>query len=176
MVTIGELNTTTCPHDLALSKKICVVPKKKSAATLAQKLPRRLGAQKHLRQSVGRSSGPIHQPTASFAVPKMNFPDPVVDNGARIGPYPSGRVPYPRRRRCLCVPCSNRGNKLDDRHAAQMERLSAARNPNKSQVFPVKEPNGSRIPPGRFSLPCGKACNASESNNRVPGKRSDQQR
>jgi hypothetical protein len=61
----------------------------------------------------------------------------------------------------LFSPCSNRGNTLADRREAQTERSLAGRNPNKSQVFPVKEPNGSRIPLlARFSLQCGKACNA----------------
>ena len=80
------------------------------------------------------------------------------------------------RRRCLCAQYSNPGNTPDDRRAARMARWLAARNPNKSQLFPVKEPNGSRIPLGRFSLPCGKACNASGSSNHVPEKTADQQR
>jgi hypothetical protein len=75
-----------------------------------------------------------------------------------------------------CAMCNNRGNKPAGRPAAQMERLLAVRNPNKSQVFPVKEPNGSRIPPGRSSLPFGKACNALGSSNRVPERTPDQQR
>jgi hypothetical protein len=139
-------------------------------------------AQKHVRQRVGGSSGLIRQPTASFAVPEMKFPDPDIKEQIavdQIGPclLTSGRVPGTRRR-CPCAPCSNRGNIPDDRHGVQKGRLSADRNPNKSQVFPVmKEPNGSRIhPPDRFSLPCGKACNALGSNNRVLGKMSDQQR
>jgi hypothetical protein len=94
----------------------------------------------------------------------------------QTGPGPvSDRVLGPRRRRCLCVLCSNRGSTPDGRLGAQMGRLLAARNPNKSQVFPVKEPNGSRIPPDRFSSPCGKAYNALGSNNHVLERTSDRQ-
>lgn len=80
------------------------------------------------------------------------------------------------RRLIPCAMCSNRGNRRDGRLAAQTERLLAVRNPNKSQVFPVKELNGSRIPLDRFSLPYGKACNALESSIRVPERTPDQQR
>jgi len=86
-----------------------------------------------------------------------------------------GRVLWTHRR-YPCAPCSNPGNTPGGRRAAQMARWLAARNPNKSQMFPVKEPNGSRIPPGRSSLPCGKACNASGSSNHVPERTPDQQR
>jgi hypothetical protein len=79
-------------------------------------------------------------------------------------------------RRFPCAPCSNRGNRQAGRLAAQKGRWWADRNPNKSQVFPVKEPNGSRIPPARFSLPDGNFCNASGSSNRVPERTPDQQR
>jgi hypothetical protein len=87
----------------------------------------------------------------------------------------SGRALWTRRR-FLSAPCSNRGNRPDDRHAVQRERWLAGHNPNKSQEFPVKEPNGSRIPPGRSSLPGGKACNALGSSNHVPKRTPDRQR
>ena len=80
------------------------------------------------------------------------------------------------RRLSLFGPYSSRGNKRADRRAAQTERWLAGRNPNKSQVFPVKVPNGSRIPLlARSSLPCGKACSALGSNNRVPERTPDRQ-
>ncbi len=78
-------------------------------------------------------------------------------------------------RRCLCAPYSNPGNTPGGRRAAQRARWLAGRSRNRSQMFPVKEPNGSRIPPGRSSLPRGKACNASGSSNHVPERTPDQQ-
>jgi hypothetical protein len=83
------------------------------------------------------------------------------------------------RRRSLCAQYSSRGNILACRPAAQTVRSLAVRNPNKSQVFPVKEPNGNRrLPPlpGRSSLPFGRACSAWGSSNRVPKRTPDQQR
>lgn len=88
----------------------------------------------------------------------------------------SGRV-LSTCRRCLCAPCSNRGNTPDDHHAAQTARLLADRNRNKSREFPVMEPLGSRIlllPLARSSLPCGKVCSAWESKNRVLKRMTDQ--
>ena len=89
-----------------------------------------------------------------------------------IARSPSGGL----RRPSLCAPYSNRGNRLVCHPEAQTARLLAVRNPNKSQVFPAKEPNGSRILPDRFSLPFGKAYNASGSSNHVPERTPDQQR
>jgi len=86
-----------------------------------------------------------------------------------------GRAPV-RGRCCPYGPCSTPCNRQGDHHAAQRERWLAGHNPNKSQGFPVKEPNGGRIPPDRSSLPAGKVCNASGSSNRVPGKTLDRQR
>jgi len=80
------------------------------------------------------------------------------------------------RRCCPSVPGSNPCKTQDDRREAQKELLLAGRNPNKSQVYPVLEPNGSRTPPGRSSLPDGNSCNALGSNNHVPERTSDQQR
>jgi hypothetical protein len=81
-----------------------------------------------------------------------------------------------RRHRSLCAPGSSPGKIPDDHRAAQMALLLAGRNPNKSQVFLWPERNGSRSPPGLASLPAGKSCNASGSNNHVPGRTPDQQR
>jgi hypothetical protein len=80
------------------------------------------------------------------------------------------------RRHFLFAPYSNRGNTPAGRLEVRMERLLAARNPNKSQAFPVKEPNGSRIPLDRSSLPGGKACNVLGSKNRVLKRTLDRQR
>jgi hypothetical protein len=68
------------------------------------------------------------------------------------------------RRRCcsLYVPGSNRGKKPDGRRVVRKVQWLADRSRNRSRVFPVPEPNGSRNLHhlGRFSLPYGKACNA----------------
>ncbi len=134
-----------------------------------------------LRQSGSRQSTP-HPTLALRFVPKRHSeprcsdPDAEKRFGIRTRLCTTiGRV-LGTHRRCPCAPCSNPGNTQGGRRAAQMARWLAARNPNKSQMFPVKEPNGSRIPPGRSSLPCGKACNASGSSNHVPERTSDQQR
>jgi hypothetical protein len=69
----------------------------------------------------------------------------------------------PRRRCCsLYVPGSNRGRIPDGRRVVQRALWLADRSRNRSRVFPVPEPNGSRnlLRLGRSSLPLGKACNA----------------
>ena len=73
------------------------------------------------------------------------------------------RVRRHQREQSLCAPGSNRGKTPDDRHAVRRVQLWADRSRNRSRVFPVPEPNGSQTLHhlGRFSLPCGKACNAS---------------
>jgi hypothetical protein len=81
------------------------------------------------------------------------------------------------RRPIPCAPCNNRGNTRVDHRAAQTVQLSAVRIPNKSRVFPVKEPIGSQIPHlARFSSPFGKACIVLELSNHVPEKTPDRQR
>ncbi len=88
-----------------------------------------------------------------------------------------GRVNFRRHWCCLCAPGSNPGKRLGGRRAVQKALLLAGHNPSRSQVYPATEPNGSRNPPlDRFSLPYGKACSASGSNNRVPERTPDQQR
>ena len=77
---------------------------------------------------------------------------------------------------CLCARCSTTGKIPAGPLAARKERWLAGHNPNKSQGFPVKEPNGSRNLPVRFSLPGGKVCIASGSSNRVLEKTLDRQR
>jgi hypothetical protein len=68
------------------------------------------------------------------------------------------------RRRCcsLYVPGSNRGKTRDGRRVVRKVQWLADRSRNRSRVFPVPEPNGSRNLHhlGRSSLPYGKACNA----------------
>lgn len=73
------------------------------------------------------------------------------------------RVHQHRRARCLCEPDSNPGNTPGGRHEVRKVLLLADRSRNRSRVFPVPEPNGSRTLHhlGRSSLPYGKACNAS---------------
>jgi len=68
-----------------------------------------------------------------------------------------------RRRGCsLCVPGSNPGKIPDGHRVVRRALWLADRSRNRSRVFPVPEPNGSRNLHrlGRFSLPLGKACNA----------------
>jgi hypothetical protein len=68
-----------------------------------------------------------------------------------------------RRRGCsLYVPGSNPGKTPDGRRVVRKVLWLADRSRNRSRVFPVPEPNGSRNLHrlGRFSLPLGKACNA----------------
>ncbi len=68
-----------------------------------------------------------------------------------------------RRRGCfLYVPGSNPGKIPDGRRVVRRVQWLADRSRNRSRVFPVPEPNGSRNLHrlGRFSLPFGKAYNA----------------
>jgi hypothetical protein len=82
----------------------------------------------------------------------------------------------PRRRRCPCEPCSNPGNRPDDRLAVQRALWWAGRNLNKSLVFPALERNGNRCFPDRSFWPDDTACNALGSNNHVLERMPDRQR
>jgi hypothetical protein len=86
------------------------------------------------------------------------------------------RENFRHRRRCLCARCNNPGKKPGGRHAVQKALLWAGRNRNISQVYPVPEPNGSRNPLDRSSLPDGNSYNVLGSNNHVPERTSDPQR
>jgi len=101
------------------------------------------------------------------------------DLGERVNSDRVRRERLRRRERCPCGPGSNPGKTPGGRHAVQKVRWLADRSRNRSRVFPVPEPNGSRNLHhhlGRFSLPHGKACNAWAWSNRVPGRTPDQQR
>ena len=75
------------------------------------------------------------------------------------------------------LPRSNRGKRPGGHPGARTVLWLAARNQNKSPVFPETEPNGSRILPlDRSSLLDGSSCSASGSSNRVPGKTTDRPR
>lgn len=69
----------------------------------------------------------------------------------------TGREP----RRFLFVPGSNPGRIPAGHRAVEKVLLLAARNPNKSQVLPVPNWNGSRSPPDRSSWPACMPCNVS---------------
>jgi hypothetical protein len=116
------------------------------------------------------------RPRSKVLIRKGEKPSPAVLRRPDRSVLIRGRALWNRRRRFLSAPCSNPGNTPDDRHAVQKERWLAGHNPNKSQAFPVKEPNGSRIPPVRPFLPGGKVCSALGSSNRVPERTSDRQR
>ena len=118
-------------------------------------------------------------------------PKPNLPNGRLTGPMSrkwieylncqSGFIPAhatadATRRHFLYAPGSNPGNKPAGRHAVQKARLLAVRSPSRLLGSPASEPNGSRIPPDRLSLPSGKACTASGSSNRVPERTPDRQR
>ena len=147
--------------------------------------------------------GPRIMPRRAFAL-RARASRPLVAVGSFTRPEPNGRLPPPdtpiplagnpvtgtsgeqiewitgllraNGRRCPCARSSTPGNRPGGRPAAQTVRWSAGHNPNKSQVFPVKKPNGSRNPPARSFLPGGKICSALASSNRVPERTVDQQR
>jgi len=87
------------------------------------------------------------------------------------------RLPASAPRPCRLSALRSTTGKIPAGHlAARKEQSLAGHNPNKSQAFPVKEPNGSRNLPVRFFSLGGKACSAWGSSNRVPEKTLDRQR
>ena len=171
-------------------------PARKSRPTIGQRLRKLLSGDGRLsclefrratkskgRETLERKSGDGEGRIDAFSVSQLGLcrvrGSTSADASSRASaPMHPNSAPNVRRCCCLCVPGSSPGKTPDDRRVVQMEQWLAGRSRNRSQVFPVMEPNGNRSLPhlGRSSLPDGKACSAWGSNNRVPERTPDPQR